>query len=273
VATDDCVSFKEMTRNAADDADATSEYMYRDKKEFTYRNLQVTAKADNKEWALALRTIAERKASTKFLSYNAALHYPFNARREDLEKVSHSLNFTVPVPLFPTGKTELPTLMHYFGVEKDIRWISSIMDSLNYEAKFFKGRSTLGDIGIETGENILCISSFKLKADELDEGWFQSLNLEDDGHSVYTKMEGVTDGDLAIANYTATVSNFEGGHANSFVTLSRSVQIPTNVPAGNFDPYSSHTRRIIRDAPLIAHRFHTMLKSEMLLKLSDVIGV
>jgi hypothetical protein len=85
-------------------------------------------------------------------------------------------------------------------------------------------------------------------------------------------MEDVSEGDLALANLTATIMHTsDGDPAHPLHNMS---SLSSTAPAaGDFHLFHAQIKRIIRNAPLIAHQFRTHIKVNDMLKLDEVIGV
>jgi len=129
------------------------------------------------------------------------------------------------------------------------------------------------DIGFESGQQTLCRFKFQLDAAAPTiEDWHHTGLVSEEGHCVTTSMEDVSDGDMQLANLTATIITMEGGHnTNAFTGMS---SLSSTVPrAGDFNVFHAQTKRIIREAPLIAHQFRTHIKTHDMKKLDEVIGV
>jgi hypothetical protein len=217
---------------------------------------------------------AQKETATRHIAYNFSLNYPFHDKKSDLVEVCNNLPIRT-IPFIKDGATTFPnptSLLAALGLDGNTRWLTTVMESLEYESKFFKGSSSLSSIGYENGQNILCISHFASTAPAPEEGWFPSLHLSsEEGNYVLTKMENVTEEDLAVANLTATIVTYSGMHNTSFLSASPSLGTIDAFTSDEFHPFSAHTRRIIRHTAPIGHRFRTHLKTEMMLPLSDVL--
>jgi hypothetical protein len=224
-----------------------------------------------------LDTKATRDGSLGFLSANCALIPRFHAKRLDLVRSAQSYS-GAEIPQLADTSDAAADLLTFFGLKSSTRWVSTVMESLQYEARFFAGSSSLGSIGHETGQNILCTSVFVLKNDAVKQEWFSSIHLdeaeaddESSPHHVETCMENVSDGDMAIANLTQTISRYGNSTGTNPYKNKSSVTRTTNIPRSSVDPYNSHVRRYIRGAPLLSHRFRSHIKTEMMLNLDDVL--
>jgi len=204
---------------------------------------------------------------------NAAFNYPFNAYFPYLNKTSEHLpGITIPVPTYARGRTAAPDLMTAFGLKGQTRFLPVVMESLEYEAKFFKGSATLGSLGFESGQELLCVSVFNLSpTPPTTYNWHMDQGIEEDNNVVKTAHDSVSDGDMQLANLVAPVVVINGANAGSHFSTMSSILSPST-DASKFHIYHSQTKRVIKDAPLIAARFRSHVKSEDFLSVAEVVG-
>nr|QMU26431.1 capsid protein [Rosellinia necatrix partitivirus 26] len=258
---------------------STDHYAHWTNNEITLVNDKVDFDGTWSLWGNNVVHQAHRDTSLRPMSQNCALAYRFHATRLDLVKARDSLPIDdIPYPAHNAETAD--DLLTWFGIKSDVRWMATVMESLEYEAKFFDGSATLGSIGFENGQNVLCVSEIHLGPDSVDGKWFASLRIKDvdvdvddaSPHLVKTMMENVSDSEMAIANLTGTVTQYVGGHATGNLLKDKcSVGDISTIPKTGVHAYSSHARKYIRDAPNLAHRFRSHIKTEMMKRLDDVL--